>query len=417
MTAALKRPAFQFYPSDWRNDLALRACTIGARGLWQELLVTMHLGTPYGHLALDGVPLTDAEAAAVCGVSEKVYRQLLAELERRKVFSRTADGVIYSRRMVRDEEVRNRRVVGGEESTRESARVTEPTRPRGGITGRLFNFLLARYNGCLWCGETSELELHRIVPGRHHGKYEPGNVLLVCRGHHQDIERGTLAVREVLAKHGVASPEELFDGFDAAAYGKEDTRDQIPSRVARRVSKQIPSTIPPSSSSSSSVSTALPPSAADAAAVPPAAAAASDVHDPEAYAARRDAIRQHFADERAQLAFDRQCRASRHPDAFLLDLEAASRERPSDGAPGLPWDVIGTVLHELCAKGKVATEHLVRSWAEPIVHPAGPRGAAAAAVVGTGTRALTDAEIEADVMRRLEAGEYLPPAYREVAHG
>lgn len=143
-----------------------------------------------------------------------------------------------------------------------------------------------------------------------------------------------------------------------------------------------------------------------------AAAAASDVHDPEAYAERRAVIRQRFTDERAQLAFDRHCRASQFPDVFLLDLEAASRERPSDGAPGVPWDVIGTVLHELSVKGKRPTEHLVRVFAGPILHPAdrplsGP-------ISGY---AQTDAEIEADVLRRIEAGEFLPSELQGVTHG
>ena len=30
----MKRPAFQFYPSDWRKDMALQSCSVAARGLW-----------------------------------------------------------------------------------------------------------------------------------------------------------------------------------------------------------------------------------------------------------------------------------------------------------------------------------------------------------------------------------------------
>lgn len=157
--------------------------------------------------------------------------------------------------------------------------------------------------------------------------------------------------------------------------------------------------------------TDTPPTAAHAAVPPPhgAAAAASDVHDPEAYARRRDAIRARFADERAVLAFDRHCRAARHPDALLLDLEAASRERPSDGAPGLSWDVIGLVLHELSVKGKPATEHLIRVFAAPIVSPIGRQT--------PDTPAMSEAEIEADMLRRIEAGEFLPAQLQEVSHG
>jgi uncharacterized protein YdaU (DUF1376 family) len=116
-----------------------------------------------------------------------------------------------------------------------------------------------------------------------------------------------------------------------------------------------------------SLSTDTPPPAANAAVAPPAAAAA--VRGEAAYAKRFAAIRARFTDERAVLAFERHCRAQKHPDAFLLDLEAAARERPSDGAPGLPWDVIGMALHEIGQKGKVASEFLVRSFAAPLMRP------------------------------------------------
>ncbi len=78
-----------------------------------ELLVTMHQGTPYGHLSLEGTPLGDDEVARMVGIATREYRRLLSELERHRVFSRTNTGVIYSRRMVRDEQVRNARAAGG----------------------------------------------------------------------------------------------------------------------------------------------------------------------------------------------------------------------------------------------------------------------------------------------------------------
>lgn len=139
VVATLKRPAFQFYPADWRKDLALRTCSIGARGLWVELMATMHEGTPYGHLALDGEPLSDEEAASLAGIAVKEYTRLLAELERRKVFSRNEAGVIYSRRMVRDEDVRNKRALGGDggkeygaKGAAYGAKGGRPTKQKGG---------------------------------------------------------------------------------------------------------------------------------------------------------------------------------------------------------------------------------------------------------------------------------------------
>lgn len=109
----MKRPAFQWYPGDWRRDTALMSCSIEARGLWIEMLNLMHDGEPYGHLTAGGVPIDAAALGNLTGIPAPRLRVILKELEDRRIFSRTADGIIYSRRMVRDEAVRTRRAAGG----------------------------------------------------------------------------------------------------------------------------------------------------------------------------------------------------------------------------------------------------------------------------------------------------------------
>lgn len=102
-TDRTKRPSYQWYPGDWRRDLALQACSFEARALWREMLDLMHDGEPYGHLTAGGVPIDVVQLARLIGIPLQKARRWLAELEDRKVFSRTEAGVIYSRRMVRDE--------------------------------------------------------------------------------------------------------------------------------------------------------------------------------------------------------------------------------------------------------------------------------------------------------------------------
>jgi hypothetical protein len=109
----MKRPAFQWYPSDWRKDNELQSCSIAARGLWHELLGIMHECTPYGHLTVDGRPASDAASARLCHVELREFKKLLAELEGAGVPSRTEAGILYSRRMVRDEHIRNVRAEAG----------------------------------------------------------------------------------------------------------------------------------------------------------------------------------------------------------------------------------------------------------------------------------------------------------------
>lgn len=94
----------KFWWQDWQRDPALRMCSLAARGLWMELLCVAHEGDPYGHVTVNGRPLMNRQIATIAGVTEKEATKLLAELELGGVFSRTDDGVIFSRRMVRDRE-------------------------------------------------------------------------------------------------------------------------------------------------------------------------------------------------------------------------------------------------------------------------------------------------------------------------
>lgn len=109
----MKRPAFQFYPADWRKDTALQSCSLAARGLWHEMICLMHECEPYGYMAVNGKPMKAAQIARLVGVTDREYKKLLSELEDAGVFSLSEDGCIYSRRMVKDEHIRNVRAEAG----------------------------------------------------------------------------------------------------------------------------------------------------------------------------------------------------------------------------------------------------------------------------------------------------------------
>lgn len=109
----MKRPAFQFYPADWRKDPALSSCSICARGLWIELLCVAHESDDYGHLTVNGLAMNDAQIARAVGESPSLIKKLLAELERAGVFSRDSKGAVFSRRMERDERLRTIRAECG----------------------------------------------------------------------------------------------------------------------------------------------------------------------------------------------------------------------------------------------------------------------------------------------------------------
>jgi hypothetical protein len=101
-----KRPSIQFYPGDWQRDSALRSCSLAARGLWIEMLCLMHDSKPYGHLKIGERNITTELLAMMVGADPNSVTASLAELEQSGVFSKTRDGVIYSRRLVKDDKLR-----------------------------------------------------------------------------------------------------------------------------------------------------------------------------------------------------------------------------------------------------------------------------------------------------------------------
>lgn len=102
-----KLPAIQIYPGDWKKDPAVRVCSIAARGLWFEILLSMFDCPERGILKTGDQAWGLPEIAAAAGIPISSAANLLAELEKNGVFSRREpDGAIINRRMVRDEEVR-----------------------------------------------------------------------------------------------------------------------------------------------------------------------------------------------------------------------------------------------------------------------------------------------------------------------
>jgi hypothetical protein len=108
-----KRPAFQFYPGDWLRDTGLRSCSAAARGLWMDILCFMHEGSPYGYLKVNHKVILAPNLARMCGLTLQETEGCLAELAEAGVFETDEEGVIFSRRMIRDEELRNKRAACG----------------------------------------------------------------------------------------------------------------------------------------------------------------------------------------------------------------------------------------------------------------------------------------------------------------
>src|SRR5207253_3024039 len=67
----------------------------------------------YGYLSINDNVMSAVQLARLIGGSERTVKGLLNELESARVFSRTEEGCIYSRRMVNDERLRTVRAASG----------------------------------------------------------------------------------------------------------------------------------------------------------------------------------------------------------------------------------------------------------------------------------------------------------------
>jgi hypothetical protein len=77
----MKRPSFQFYPSDWLRDTALRTCSTGARGLWMDMICFMHEGNPYGYLKVGNKVILSKDLARMVGEDLRLVEEWLDELK------------------------------------------------------------------------------------------------------------------------------------------------------------------------------------------------------------------------------------------------------------------------------------------------------------------------------------------------
>lgn len=110
----MRRPWLKWYPSDWRADKAVRLCSAEARGVWLECINLMHEGEPYGYLTTDsGSPYSHLDLAREASLSLAEVKRGMAELERRQVFSRTEDGIVFSRKLVRTADISDKRAASG----------------------------------------------------------------------------------------------------------------------------------------------------------------------------------------------------------------------------------------------------------------------------------------------------------------
>lgn len=139
----MKRPAFQFYPADWRNNIKLRRCSDAAKGAWIELLCAFHDSEEYGVLRWKIAEISRVLGVKKSSISELILHGVLKGSDGKtdaftytpRHAGRDGDTVTlivenqgpcwYSSRMVRDEYIRNLK----------AEKASEKATPKGGIGG------------------------------------------------------------------------------------------------------------------------------------------------------------------------------------------------------------------------------------------------------------------------------------------
>ena len=149
----MKRPAFQFYPADWRNNAKLRRCSEAARGVWMDVLCVLHDSDEYGVCRWPLIDLARSAGASIKLVRELVIKDVLKGADSDAApyihvpthAGKKGDEVIlvatddkgpcwYCSRFVRDEWLRERRGAGTRFDTNyqpDRSPTTPPTRPVG----------------------------------------------------------------------------------------------------------------------------------------------------------------------------------------------------------------------------------------------------------------------------------------------
>ena len=88
------RPAFQFYPADWRSSNPLRMCSLSARGLWMEMLCIAFLSERRGYLQAASKPIPVGALARMVGSPIRLVEESIKELKSAGILDRDEAGII-----------------------------------------------------------------------------------------------------------------------------------------------------------------------------------------------------------------------------------------------------------------------------------------------------------------------------------
>lgn len=134
-----KNPWVKWWWSDWFSDTGVRSVSLAARGLWADMLGIMSRSPRFGYLEkieeINGELVTkqiDSKTIAkISEESEKTVDELIRELGRHGVYSKTESGIIFCRRMAREHDIAKKREaagrIGGQSRWQNSSKRIDPS--------------------------------------------------------------------------------------------------------------------------------------------------------------------------------------------------------------------------------------------------------------------------------------------------
>lgn len=115
-----KLPAIHLYPGDWLRD-GISGCSLAAQGLWLRMMFVAHDAPNYGEMFASDLLPAKAAIARRCGCSVEEFDALFLELLEAEIPS-VENGIVVSRRMVRDGKLRAVRAKAGRKGGKQNGK-------------------------------------------------------------------------------------------------------------------------------------------------------------------------------------------------------------------------------------------------------------------------------------------------------
>jgi len=128
---------FKFIPSDWRKDPDLSRCSRAAKGFWIDAICILYETEEPGVFKTNGIPWPDREIVAAIGGDYEEGLACLTELLSKGVASRSKDGAVFARRIVRDHQKRMKCVEAGKAGGNPSLKRTLKGDVKGEVKGEV----------------------------------------------------------------------------------------------------------------------------------------------------------------------------------------------------------------------------------------------------------------------------------------